>query len=473
VTSGTSTAALVEYAIGTPAAAIPSAVLRMTRDILLDTIGAMLGACAPRHTTARLTTAYARAEGGAPRATVVGQGLRTGPSLAALVNATLAYALDVEGLHGPSITHAAAVVVPTALAAAELRGRDGAALLAAIVTGLDVADRISRAITPRALYARGFHPSAIAGAPAAALAAANLMGLDAAGARRALGLAATQASGLMSWESDPSENARPFNCGIAARNGITSALLAELGFGGPEDALEGEAGLLEAFGDSSSSASVLGDSLGERFAVTETLLKRFACCGFLQSGVEALLQLRDRASVRPDDVACVTLHFPSSGASVIDGNPLRSHSAQYVLAVALARGDVTFDDIADDWRPRDPAIAALSSRVRLVHSVELDAQFPARYPSRVELALVDGRHLIADVYQPTGHPSKPLSQAALRDKFSKLVAPVASETTTQAIIAAVDGLQSSPSVEPLMQLLGNRNPGQADGASGREAAGGA
>jgi 2-methylcitrate dehydratase PrpD len=91
----------------------------------------MLGAGAPQHTLARLLGAYARSEGGAPRASIVGQDLKTGPSLAAFVNGTLAYALDTESIHGPSITHAAAVVVPTCLAVAESEGCNGAELLAA------------------------------------------------------------------------------------------------------------------------------------------------------------------------------------------------------------------------------------------------------------------------------------------------------------------------------------------------------
>jgi 2-methylcitrate dehydratase PrpD len=102
------------------------------------------------------------------------------------------------------------------------------------------------------MYARGFHPSAVAGAPAAALAASRLLRLDATGASRALGLAALQAGGLMTWEADPSEQARPYNCGTAARNGVTAALLAAVGVGAPEDALTGHDGMLSAFGDAGS-----------------------------------------------------------------------------------------------------------------------------------------------------------------------------------------------------------------------------
>jgi len=447
------TSELVEYATATTPATLPETALRAARDILLDTLGAMLGACRPEYSTARIVAAYARAEGGRPCASIVGEESRTGPSLAALVNGTLAYALDIESIHGPSITHAAAVVVPAALAAAETIGRSGAELLAAIVVGLDAADRISRAATPRGLYARGFHPSAVAGSPAAALAVANLLRLDTDAAARALGLAATQASGLMAWESDPTENARPFNCGIAARNGTTAALLAARGFGGPADALEGPGGLLAAFGDERSRAATLAEELGRTFAVCDTQIKRFACCAFLQPGVQAVLELSRAHSVEPSDVDEISLHFPRGGAAIIDGNPVRSHSAQYVLAVALTGGGVTFDDLAVDRRLREPVLAELSRRVRVIHSAELDGEFPERYTSQVELRLRDGRRLESRVTYPSGHPRAPLTAAQLGDKFSQLSAPIVGLETARAIIAQVAALDSGAPLDSLTALL--------------------
>lgn len=459
------TSALVEYATGATWASFPAEVQRAGRDILLDTVGAMVGGCAPGLTIAAPLIRYARLEGGEPRASVVGHELRTGPSLAALVNGTLAYALDIESIHGPSITHAAAVVVPAALAVAEATGRSGAELLAAIVVGLDVADRVSRAISPRALYDRGLHPSCIAGTPAAALACARLLGLDAATARRALGLAASQASGLMAWEHDSTEHARPFNCGIAARNGVTAALLASVGFGGPEDALESEGGLLGAFGDGRTRAEVLAEDLGTSFAVMETQIKAYACCAFLQPGVHAVVELRGAHGVQPDEVSEIALHFPRGGAPIIDNNPVRSHNAQYVLAVALQDQDVTFDDLAVDRRLAEPGLAALSQKVQVVHSVPLDPEFPARFTSRVVIGLRDGRQVETLVTYPSGHPRNPLTATELRAKVARLTVPVVGESTARALVAEVDAIEDAPSIEPLTALLRSGPRREAVGAA--------
>jgi 2-methylcitrate dehydratase PrpD len=445
--------ALIQHVLGARWERLPAPVQQATQLIVLDTLGAMLGACAPQHAVARLLAAYARSEGGVPRASIVGQELQTGPSLTALIYGTLAYALDMESIHGPSITHAAAVIVPACLAVAESEGCAGADLLAAVAVGLDAADRISRAIGPRAMYARGFHPSAVAGAPAAALAASRLLRLDATGASRALGLAALQAGGLMTWEADPSEQARPFNCGTAARNGVTAALLAAVGVGAPEDALTGHDGMLSAFGDAGSLPAALGEGLGERFAATETQIKRFACCAFLQPGVEAIVGLKYEHEIDPSQVSAITLEFPSGGAAIIDGNRVRSHCGQYVLAVALVNGGVTFDDLVSDLRKSVPEIAALAERVCVIHSAELDAEFPERYTSRVRLRLDDGQSLERLVVYPMGHPRNPLSEEQVTEKFRALAGPVVGAARAESVRRFAASLPHETSIAPLMAAM--------------------
>jgi 2-methylcitrate dehydratase PrpD len=234
---------------------------------------------------------------------------------------------------------------------------------------------------------------------------------------------------------------------------VTAALLAQAGFGGPEDALECHGGLLGAFGDARTDAATLADGLGTRFAVTETQIKAYACCAFLQPAVNAVIDLHGAHGVRPDDIEQIALHFPKGGASVIDNNPVRSHNAQYVLAVALHDLDVTFDDLTVDRRKAEPDLAALSEKVQVVYSEPLDPEFPARYTSRVVIDLRDGRQVESLVTYPKGHPNNALTAAELRAKFSRLVVPVVGESTAQALVAELDGIEATASIEALAALL--------------------
>ena len=155
---------------------------------------------------------------------VIGTSLRTTPTNAALMNGYLGYALDVESHHGPAVAHAAAAVLPAALAIGELAQASGRQLLEALVLGIEEDCRVSLAVGPNDLYARGFHPTSVAGSFGAAAAAGHLLHLDAAGAACAFGLAASQAGGLLAWADDHTEESRPFNPAMAARNRETASV---------------------------------------------------------------------------------------------------------------------------------------------------------------------------------------------------------------------------------------------------------
>ena len=232
------TAALAEFIAGFAPEDLPAAIAVRTLEVVLDGSGCLLAAANPAWPTGRLIADFARDQGGRAEASVVGQGFRTGVAHAALTNGTMGYACDFEPHHPTAILHPIAVMLPVALAISQRTSAGGRRLLAAVALGCEVEYRMSMALRPAAQYALGFHPSAVCGGFGAAAAAAWLLGLDPDGVGRALGLAACQASGLMAWESDPSEHARPFQMGMAARNGVTAALLAAAGFGGPRQVFD-------------------------------------------------------------------------------------------------------------------------------------------------------------------------------------------------------------------------------------------
>src|SRR4029453_11583262 len=179
-------------------------------------------------------------------------------------NGTLGYYCDIEPHHVGAILHGPAVIVPTRLAVGEKVRADGKRVLASIVLGVEVATRVSYAFDPVALYDRGFHPSAVCGAFGAAAAAGYLFRLSPERQAVALGLAMEQASGLLALARDPTQQPRPFNPGLAARNGTTAACLARLGFGGPPTPFEGKYDAFTAFSGSAHTDALL-DGWGERF----------------------------------------------------------------------------------------------------------------------------------------------------------------------------------------------------------------
>jgi 2-methylcitrate dehydratase PrpD len=430
---------------------VPAAVMAHARLCLLDTLGAMLAAAPPRYPAGRLVMEFVRRQGGRAEATLVGQGRRTSCVNAALANATLAYAADIEPHHNGTIVHAPAVVVPTALAAGEAVGADGRRVLGAVVLGTEVACRVSAALDPTALYDRGFHPSTVSGAFGAAAAAGHLFGLDARRQAIALGLALQQASGLLAWAEDPTEHSRPLGPGLAARNGTTAACLARLGLGGPPAPFEGRYDAFTAFSGRARPDALLAD-WGRRFHVTELAYKRYASCAFTHPGLDALLDLAAEARLRSTDVERIVLRFPRRGAHMIDGHPLKSHNAQYVLPVGLLGGGVTMDDILLD-RTRHPEVARLAATFRLVPDPALDADYPARYTSVVEVTTRDGRTLSRQVEAARGTPENPMTPDEIRAKYRRLATGAIPASRAVAILTAVEGIERAPDLRRLARLL--------------------
>jgi len=443
---------------------IPTDLVTRAKLYLLDTLGAMLVAASPRYPGSRIIMKFVDELGGSPESSLIGRARKTSCVNAALANGTLGYYCDVEPHHVGAILHGLAVVVPASLAVGEKQGADGKRVLAAIVLGVEVAARVSYAFDPVALYNRGFHPSAVAGAFGAAAAAGSLFRLSAERQAVALGLAMQQACGLLAWANDPTEHSRPFNPGLAARNGVTAASLARLGFGGPPTPFDGKYDAFTAFSGTANPNALL-DGWGERFHLPEFAYKLYSSCAFTHPGLDALLGLAADEKLAAADVDRIVLRFPKNGAHMIDGNPLKSHCAQYILPVGLVFGRVIIDDILFD-RARDPEVARLSAGMQLVHDPALDEHYPERYTSVVELALKDGRTVVRRVEFAKGTRENPLTPDEVHAKYFRLTAPIVPRRHAEAIMAEVDRLERARDLGPLASLL-RRTPSRARQGAGR------
>jgi len=430
---------------------VPKGVVSQAKLMLLDTLGAMLAASNPKYSATRILVNFAKQLGGRAESSLVGQGFKTSCVNAALVNGTLGYYCDIEPHHVGGILHAPAVMVPTSLAMGERLGVSGKRFLEAMILGIEVTCRVSYAMNPTALYNRGFHPSAICGAFGAAAAAGHLFKLTPPEFGIALGLAMQQASGLLAWASDHTENSRPFNPGLAARNGTTAAYLASLGFGGPPTPFEGKYDAYNAFSGERHPEALLAE-WGKRFYVPEFAYKLYSSCSFTHPGLDALLTIARQHKLAPADVQAIVLRFPKSGAHMIDNNELKSHCAQYILPVGLVFGGVTIDDILED-RLRHRDVARLRASTRMVADPELDGGWPEIYASIVEVTTSDGRHLSARVNHARGTMENPLTPDQIHQKYLKLATTVTTPAHAEEIAEAVRQIDRSSDVAPLASLL--------------------
>src|SRR5262245_20560284 len=233
---------------------------------LCDTVGVIL-AGAPE-TAAKIIRQTVLAEGRGD-CSVLGTAERTGASDAALANGVAAHAHDYDDMCFVSLAHPSCALVPSILAVGELEGASGAALLDAYIAGFEVECRLGLVMNPRHYHDRGWHCTSSIGTLGAATAVARLLKLDAPTTVHALGIAASLACGL---KENIGSMVKPLHAGMAARNGVMAARLAQAGFIASERSLDGEQGYLVAM-DSQKPPSALADAtadLGSRWEILDT-----------------------------------------------------------------------------------------------------------------------------------------------------------------------------------------------------------
>lgn len=451
--TGELTQKIVSFARNTAFSDLPTHLVDHSKLVLLDTLGAMLAASSPRYPAGKILVDFVKNLGGREESSIIGYGFKSSCINAAIVNGTFGYYCDIEAHHPEAVVHPAATIAPTSLAVGERQKADGKEFLLSFILGTDMDCRVSMALNPRILYDRGFHPSCVAGSIGAAVAAGRLFQLGFDEFPIALGLAAQQTSGLLAWKEDFSENSRPFNHSIAARNGITAAFLAKLGFGGPPDIFEGRYHIFRAFSEEGDwNADHLTRNLGKDFSIMDLAFKKYSCCAFLHPGLDALLHIMETQHLNSSDIEEMVLRFPKNGTELIDGTDLRSHSAQYILPVAAVTRQIMIDDILYD-QTVEPEVKRLVERMVVVGDEILDQVFPERYASIVELTTVDGKRFTERVDYAAGTPQNPFTQRDIEEKFYQLCNPILDLSTTKKIMNLVENIEQVEDINGLGDLL--------------------
>jgi 2-methylcitrate dehydratase PrpD len=397
---------------------IPPEVLDAARLCLADWMSVAIGAREePAGRIARETVAGWRSHG---RANVLFGGTAAAP-FAALANGTLAHCLDFDDTYVDAVTHTSAPVWAATLALGQEIGAAEPAMLAAFVTGFEVAARVGHGLG-QAATARGWHGTGLFGRIGAAAASAALLRLDADRARHAVALAATQTSGLT---ASFGTMAKPFHAGKAGMDGVLSAQLAAGGFTGAPGLLEPGGGLDNAViqdGSLSIAPVIFGDVLSGGWRILRNSFKPYAACHLIHPAIDAsrlLLERRiDPRSIQSLQADVGALAMKVTGGA--DGDPATPLAGKFDLrhcvALALHGRDVSAADFREPWTPQ-PAITATAAKIAV--SVHPDMGFAS---AALTAVTPDGP---VRVFVPVakGHPGNPMGWTDMERKFGGLTAP--------------------------------------------------
>ena len=444
------TGRLAKYMVEARERELAPEVQEAARHRILDTIAAMVSGSHLK--PGEMAIQYARSQGGVAEASVLTTDIRTSAVNAALANAMFGHADETDDFHPETKAHPGCSVVPAALALAEREGSSGKELVHAVTIGYDLCCRFLLALG--ADHVRKTHRSAegTSSTLGAVGAAAAIARLDEAKARYALSYAAQQVSGLWSWVRDAEHVEKAFDfSGMGARNGVTAAIMSQMGFSGVWDIFDGEHNVLEALSTEPRPEEMVA-ALGSRYFVTETAIKPYSVGYPIQAPLDAFLKLRREHGLNPDNVKSIVVKLPEDGARVVNNRSMPDVNCQHIIAVALVKGQVSFEDSHSYEQMKDPKMRAVKERVQLVADPTLmDPDAPRS--GRVEITLNDGRTVTHFTRHAPGTKENPLDTESVSAKARILMEPVLGTSKTEELIRRVNAAESIANVRELRPFL--------------------
>ena len=431
--------------------ALPEEVSEKTKHHILDTLAAMVsGTELP---PGKVAQAMAKARTGEKSATIVGTNILCGPIEAAMINGMLAHSDETDDSHAPSQSHPGCSIVPATLATSEQFGTDGTRMLRAVALGYDIGTRVT--MTLGALdYQMTSHRSShsIAGNFGSAAAAGCVAGLNPQQMRWILDYASQQASGIAAWQRDTDhiEKSLVF-AGWPARNGVSAALLIQIGGTGVDDIMAGSDNFLMAFNPKSDPQGLI-DKLGERYEVARTNIKKWTVGSPIQAPLDALEAMRKKHPFEADQVQKVVVRMATSDANTVNNREMPDISLQHMVSVMLLDKTASFAAAHDKPRMQDAAVLRQRAKVELKADVELDKLHPARV-SIVEVTLADGTKLSERVEAVRGTAENPMTREEVVTKARELTTPLLGADKSTKLIQKILALESVKDVRELRPLL--------------------
>ncbi|WP_094853243.1 MmgE/PrpD family protein [Bordetella genomosp. 10] len=422
---------------------LPAAAVRVATLGFIDCVAVMLaGGTEP---VTEIVAATVLDGDGKPEASLLFSQRRAPAPVAAWINGCAAHALDYDDAGG----HRSAILVPALLAEGEALGASGADMIAAYVAGFEVWSEL--ALRERGhLHERGWHPTGLYGAVAAAVAVSRLRGLDAEQAARAMAVAASQASGIV---ANFGSMMKPFHAGNAARAGLLSARLAANGMTASATAFEHPRGFMNAVSQHGDyDAGTPAGTLGERWRIESegVSIKKYPTCYCTHRAIDAMLELAQRHDIDPAQVEAVEVIIGKTQKAILHADRPSTglegkFSIQFAMACALLERRVTLAELVDPVVRRQD-VQDIIPRVHVTLSTDYDALMPqyARH-DQVKVRLKSGALLESEkVARARGHIERPLSREELYAKFRSCLDFAASPLDPEALFASLEALPRQP-----------------------------
>lgn len=432
---------------------IPLHILEKAKLCFMDCLGCMMAGS--KESGSRILVKYIKSMGGNPVATVVGDNFKTSPYNAAMANGTFGQILDYDDMSSNLIGHPSVVVLPVVVALGEQENINGRKALEAFTIGVEVACAIGRGINPHH-YKKGLHPTSSVGIFGATSAAGKILGLSEEKLIHALGIAASEASGL---RGNFGTMTKSFHAGRAAAKGIMAAILADEGFTSKINIFEGEAGFCNVMVGQCNVQEII-KTLGDPFEFESPgiSIKPYPCCGAAHTAIDAILHLITEYNIKPEQVEKIdcgvvplakdVLIFPRP-KTALEGR----FSMQFCLALALVEREIRIDHFTDQ-KVQDTDILTHIKKISMDVNPELaKLGYRGTMNAIITIKLMDGRQYTKRVDYAKGDPANPLTENELINKYTDCAKhAIAKENVDKSIQILMD-LSNLSNINELTRLF--------------------
>ena len=423
------TSAIADYVLATGYADLPAAVRKEGLRTFFNVLGCTVGGA--KHEAIEATWRALAPFAGEAHATLLGRGQRTDALTACLINTLASSIHTYDDTHAEAVVHPGGPVLAAVLAVAERQHVSGKEALAAFVLGVEVVCRLSKAVSVTPAEGNiAWSQTGICCGVGAAVAAGKLLGLDALQMRRAIGIAASQASGIRAMHGSMCTANMPAHAG---QTGLRAAYLAKVGFTASEGAFEGKYGFANCFAKKPDLGLLTG-RLGAHYEILANTYKPYACGIVIHPMIDAALDLRKAHGLDASMIEAVSVKAAGVALALCDRrHPKDEFEGQVSLyqwiAAALVRGRAGIPECVDA-AIADPVLVAFRDRITAI----IEPGMPID-GADMTIVLKDGRTLEKKVRDCIGSKGRPMTDAELEAKFADQSAAIIGKAATDALMA--------------------------------------
>ena len=411
---------MAKFAIDLQYQDIPDESIWEAKRFLLDSVGCALAAVNNEDMAAMYR--FTEKLGGTPEASIIGRDFKTNAANAALMNCLLTRALDYNDIYWEQDPSHPSDMIGAALAAAEVNGKTGRETLVAIIIAYEMELRWCHAANP-GVREVGWHHATLTQF-VSPLVAGKMYDLNLDQMVAAVGISGSSHFTLGGVVAGHLTNMKNTADPLAAQAGVIAALIAREGYEGPVEVIEGKEGLFEVLNNVEWQPEWLLKGLGEEFMITQCSYKAFPTEALTHQPISAALQVCQEQDLAAEDISQILVETTARGADILSDpskyqpttKETADHSLPYVIAAAVADGNVLPDSFSDE-KLKDPRIWDLLGKIKVVADPEIDAMFPGVKRARVSITTNSGETHTAQVDHAKGSPQNPMSDEEIVSKF--------------------------------------------------------